>query len=87
MLVLSDVIELNKLEKEQLIQLCETLYTLLQCREVTVNVQSTPFTFNPYLPNLTLPTYPSYQTPSPSGGSQVDQPSWGAQVGGLAGRI
>ena len=68
--MLSDFLELNKLEKEQLIQLCEILYTLLKDRKVTANVQSAPFTFNPYFPNFT--NLPNPCTPYQTTGQQMD---------------
>ena len=43
--MLSDVVELNKLEKEQLIQLCEILYTLLKDRKVTAKRSKCTFYF------------------------------------------
>ena len=63
--MLSDVVELNKLEKEQLIQLCETLYTLIKDlamgqREVTVNSNyPSQLIPNPTLPSPNLPKCPS----------------------------
>jgi hypothetical protein len=66
--MLSDFLELNKLEKEQLIQLCETLYTLIKDlamgqREVPVNAnypsQLIPNPTPSNLPNPNLPKCPS----------------------------
>ena len=63
--MLSDFLELNKLEKEQLIQLCETLYTLIKDlamgqREVPVNANyPSQLIPNPTLPNPNLPKCPS----------------------------
>lgn len=70
--MLSDFLELNKLEKEQLIQLCETLYTLIKDlamgqREVTVNAnypsQLIPNPTPSNLPNPTLNPTPNPNLP------------------------
>ena len=63
--MLADFLELNKLEKEQLIQLCEALYTLIKDlamgqREVPVNANyPSQLIPNPTLPNPNLPKCPS----------------------------
>ena len=67
--MLSDFLELNKLEKEQLIQLCETLYTLIKDlamgqREVPVNANyPSQLIPNPTLPNPTLNPTPNPNLP------------------------
>lgn len=66
--MLQDIMQLRKLEKEQLIELCELLFTFLQKKEVTVNVQSTPpITWN--IPNspLNLPLVSTPALPFPYG--------------------
>lgn len=77
--MLHDFMELNKLEKEQLIQLCESLWALLQNKEVTINIQPpnvsafTGVAPNPVLPfpyPNTLPTYVSNTGETKSVGMQ-----------------
>lgn len=59
---LYDLMELNKLDKDQLIQLCEALYALLGEQKVQVTLQPVPapvFPLSPvpYYPPTTVPMY------------------------------
>jgi hypothetical protein len=53
---LSDFMQLNKMEKEQLVELCNALYELLQQHQLT---QTPAFTFIPQAP------YVPYVAPNP----------------------
>lgn len=57
-MTLLDIMELDKLDKAQLVQLCSALYELLKERNVTVNVQAAPAP-NPFTQATPLP----YQAP------------------------
>lgn len=61
--MLSDIMELSKMNTEQLAQLCEALYSLLQHRDVTVHVQHP--VDNPYGLPISHPiSYPPVFTPN-----------------------
>ncbi len=73
--MLADTMELGKLEKDQLIQLCKALYELLQTRNV-IQVQPAypqPLLFvpapNPFVSPFT-PSYPTWGTTSCEGTQQ-----------------
>ena len=59
---LSDFMQLNKMEKEQLVELCNALYELLQQRPAPAPA----FTFIPQLPSL-----PFIPNPMPLGGITI----------------
>ena len=66
---LEEIMELGKLDKDQLVQLCNALYALLEKREVQVQVlpAQQPFVFStPYVPPM--PSYPTYPN-LPTGGT------------------
>lgn len=65
---LEDIMELGKLDKDQLVQLCNALYALLENREVRVQVLPAPLPFVSNMPYVApMPNYPS----TPLGGITV----------------